>query len=385
MKLGRWTLVASLVVVFLALGAYAASFAAPRVVAGLTLQVNPAVTLTLGERNTVIGVEGLDAQGESLLAGLEIAGQEMPEALRAIAGALREAGLLGDERRILVALYPVGDRAGEAELATLANTVRQTLSGYLAEHGLAAEVASVVLTAELADAVGAAGPFPADYVDLVVAVGSPAAMQVLNLQKELGLDPARFKEEFGAIGAAVIDMEEAEIARDNALAILKGALAADPKLEELATITAAMIDLHQAGATQEDMMSVFALLEEQAAAGVERVLLLEEFATITAAQIDLMDAGVPAPTALAVLRTALRADPKLEELTTITAAMVDLVEEGLGKEEALARIERAIKADPTLQNFDDLIEAPGEEDDLIEAPGEEEADGAADDEANGEN
>lgn len=368
MKPGRWTLVASLVVVFLALGAYVTFFAAPRAVAGLTLQVNPAVVLTLGERNTVIDVEGLDAQGESLLAGLEITGQEMPEALRLIAGALREAGLLADERRILVALYPVGDRAGEAELTAMADTVRQTLGGYLTEHGLTAEVASVVLTAELADAAGAAGLFPADYVDLVAAVGSPVAMQMLNLQKELALDPARFKEEFGTIAAALIDMTEAEIAGDNALAILKGALAADPELEELATITAAMIDLHEAGATQKDMMSVFALLEEQAAAGVERALLLEEITTITAAKIDLMDAGVPAATALAVLGTALRADPKLEELTTITAAMVDLVEEGLSEKEALARIQAVIKADPTLQDFDDLIETPGKEED--EANGE---------------
>ncbi|MEW6540998.1 MAG: hypothetical protein AB1402_05220 [Bacillota bacterium] len=360
MKPGRWSLVASLVAVVLAVGAYMAFFAAPRAVAGLALQVNPAVTLTLGERNTVIDAEGLDARGESLLAGLELTGREMPEALRLIADALHEAGLLGDERRILVALHPVGDRAGEAELTATADTVRQTLGGYLAEHGLAAEVASVVLTAELADAARAAGLFPADYVDLVAAVGSPVAMQALNLQRELALDPVRFKEEFGTIAAALIDMTEAGIAGDNALAVLKGALTADPELEELATITAAMIDLHQAGATQKDMMSVFALLEERAAAGVERALLLEEITTVTAAKIDLMDAGVPAATALAVLRTALQADPKLEELTTITAAMADLVEEGLSEEEALARIQRAIKADPTLQDFDDLIEAPEE-------------------------
>lgn len=88
---------------------------------------------------------------------------------------------------------------------------------------------------------------------------------------------------------------------------------------------------------------------------------LEEITTIVAAKIALLEAGIPAAVALAVLQTAMAADPKLEELTTITAAMIDLTEKGLSKEEALAKIQAAIKADPTLQNFDDLIELPEKE------------------------
>jgi hypothetical protein len=371
MKPKRWKLAVSFAVLFLVVGVYTIFFAPPRAVASLALQVNPALTLTISGENTVINAEGLDARGEALLTGLDVTGKEMQEVLRIIAGALHEAGLLGDERRILVALYPVGDRAGEAGLTTMADLVRQALSGYLAEHGLVAEVTSVVLTAELADAVRAAGLFPAGYVDLVAAVGSPMALEVLNLQKELDLDLGLFKEEFGTITAALLDMVEAGIAGDNALAILKGTLAADPQLQELTTITAAMIDLHEAGATQEEMISVFALLEEQIAAGVDRALLLEEITTITAAKIDLLEAGVPAATALAVLRAALAADPKLEELTTITAAMIDLTEEGLSKEEALVKIQAAIKADPTLQQFYDLLEIPGKEEaDEAAEPGE---------------
>lgn len=363
MKPKVWKLVASLAVLFLVVGVYMTVFTAPGAVASLTLQVNPAVNLTLDGRNTVIEAEGLDAQGESLLAGLDVTGKEIPEALRAIAGALREAGLLENGRRIVIALHPVEGRLGEAELTTLAGAVRQALEGYLAEHGLPVDVVSVSLTTELADAARAAGLLPADYVDLVAAVGLPVAMRVLNLQQELGLDPARFKEEFGTIAASLLDMLEAGMTGDHALAILKGALAADPKLEELATITAAMIDLHKAGATPEDLMAIFILLEEQVAAGMERALLLEEITTIAAAKIDLLEAGVPAAAALAVLRAALQADPQLEELTTITAALIDLVEEGLSAKEALAKIEAAIKADPTLQSFDDLMEALEKEED----------------------
>lgn len=361
MKPQAWKLaVASIAVLFLAVGGYLTFFTAPQAVAGIDLQINPALTLTIGERNSVIDAEGLDAQGESLLAGLDVANKEMTEVLRKVAGALREAGLLENERRVLIALHPVGDRVEETKLADLADTVRQILADYLAEHELTAEVVIVVLTVELAEAIRATALFPADYVDLVVAVGARAAVEALNLQRELNLDPALFKEEFGTIAAALIDMAEAGIAGENALAILRGALASDPKMEELATIIAAMIDLHEAGATQEDILAVFVLVEEQLAKGVERKLLLEEFATITAAKADLLEAGIPAATALAALRTALQADPTLEELSTITAAMIDLVEKGLSEEAALAKIRAAIKADPTLQNFDDFIEVPDE-------------------------
>jgi len=361
MKPKVWKLVASFAVLLLAVGVYMTFFTAPQAVASLALQVNPAVTMTLSERNTIIDAEGLEAQGESLLVGLDVTGKQIPEALHTIAEALREAGLLEEGHRVLMALHPVGGRLGEAELTALTGTVRQAFDGYIAEHGLPVDVVSVSLTAELASAVLASGLLPADYVDLAAVAGSPMAMQVLNLQKELGLDQTLFKEEFGTIAAALIDMKEAGTAGDDALAILKGTLIADPKLEELTTITAAMIDLHEAGATQGDIMSVFTLLEEQVVAGVDRALLLNEITTITAAKIDLLEAGVPAATALAVLKTALAADLKLEELTTITAAMIDLVEEGLSKDEAHAMIQAAIKADPALQDFDDLF------DDLIEA------------------
>jgi hypothetical protein len=343
------------VMLILAVGMYMIFFA-PKDVANLTLQVNPAINLTLDKRNTVIKVEGLDANGELLLEELVVTGKEVSEALRVITEALQRAGFLGEGRRILIALSPIEDRIEQAELAALTGVINQALREYVVEVGLAVEITTVVFTAELADAVRVAGLFPADYVDFVIEAGSPLALQTVALQKELGVDPTLFKEEFGTITSAMIDMMDAGITPDNSLAILRGSLVADPTLEELTTITAAMIDLHEVGATQESIMAVFTLMEEQLVAGVERTLLLEEFTTITAAKADMLEAGIPAETALPALRAALGADPTLEELTTITTAMIDLVEEGLAKEEALARIQAAIEADPTLQNFDKLIE-----------------------------
>lgn len=275
-----------------------------------------------------------------------------------IAEKLREAGLLTDERRLLVAINPVGNRLGDDALQTLARTVEEELREILTGYNVNADVVSVVMSAELAKALHELGLYPEDYVDLVDEVGSEAALRILNLQKELGIDATRFKNELSTITAAAIDMTEAGMTTENAITILRWSLAFDPTLEELTTITAALIDLHEAGASQENIMATLKLMEEQVAAGVKRELLLEEFTTVVAAKVDLLDAGVAPGQALAVLRTAMAADPELEELTTITAAMVDLVDKGVSDEEALQRIQDAIKADPTLDSLDDLLEDP---------------------------
>jgi hypothetical protein len=336
---------------------YLTLFAPHRAVANLVLQVNPEIDLVIDGRNLVIGF----STEEGVLVGLDLINKEKSEVLRMIADALREAGLLGEGRRILIAINPINDRIGETELIALNSAVDQTIRGYLVEHNLIVEVKSVVITEELARAIQAVGLSPVDYVDVVVEVGDPAVLAMLGMQGELGIDPVLFKDEFSTMAAALVDMKEAGILEGDALAVLRGALIADQSLEELTTITAAMIDLHEVGAGQAEIMAVFDLLEAQLAAGADRALLLEEFTTITAAKADMLEAGIPAAAALDALRTAMQADPKLEELTTITAAMIDLVEEGVSKEEALTRIQSAIREDPTLQKFDDLIEAEPQE------------------------
>jgi hypothetical protein len=334
--------------------AYMIFFAPPRAVANITLQVNPAVTLDLSNRNIVIEARGLDAGGESLLAGVNVTGMEASEALLMIADALRQAGLLEDGRQIRMA---VSGQIREAELTVLMSAAEQTIRGYLTEQNLTADVVIVLLTTELADAIRVAGLLPVDYVDSVIEVGSPAVLAMLGMQEELVIDPVLFKEEFSTIASALADMKEAGITEENALAILRGALMTDSSLEELTTITSAMIDLHEVGATQESIMAVFDLAEGQLAAGVDRTLLLEEFTTITAAKADLIEAGISETAALDTLRTAMQADTTMEELTTITAMMIDLVvDERLSKEEALNRIQSAIREDPTLEKFDDLVE-----------------------------
>jgi hypothetical protein len=352
-KTWKITAVIAALILFVGGGAYLIFFAPPRAVATIVLQVNPEIDLVIDARNFVIGF----STEAGALVGLDLINRDKSEALRIVADALREAGLLGEGHRILVAINPINDRIGEVELTALNGAVDQTIRGYLAEHNLIVEVKSIAITDELARAIQAIGLSPVDYVDVVVEVGEPTVLAMLGMQEGLGIDPVLFQEEFSTMASALADMKEAGILEGDALAILRGALTADRSLEELTTITAAMIDLHEVGVAPESMRGIFDLVEAQLAAGADRVLLLEELTTITAAKADMLEAGIPAGVALDTLRTAMQADPKLEELATITAMMIDLVlDEGLSKEEALTRIQSAIREDPTLQKFDELVE-----------------------------
>jgi hypothetical protein len=260
LKLMSWRLVASLAAVILAFSAYSAFFITPKAVASLTLQVNPVVTLTLSDKKTVIATEGLDTEGEMLLAGLDITGKGVQVALRTIAVALHEAGLLGPGQRVIVALHAmeegltVEERLTVPEMSTLTENVRQALIGYMFDQGLPVEVKVVQVTAEMVDVARAIGLLPGDYVDFMDKVGYPLAKDVLKLQKELGIDPALFKEKLSTITAAKIDLLEAGIPAAAALDLLKTAMAADPKLQELTTITEAMVDLVEKGLSKEEAL-----------------------------------------------------------------------------------------------------------------------------------
>jgi hypothetical protein len=342
MKAKIWKMLAALILPVLAVGALTAGFAAPKPAASLVLVVDQAaLTLSLDAAGKVTGVEGQGLPA-GFVAGLNISGQPVAEALRVVAGALHAGGKIVAGSEVAVAVSGLDPQ------------VAQTISTYLAGRGVSIELYTAAVTPALLEAAQAARLSPdnlSDLVELAAAVGPDRALLVLNLRTELTIAPWVFREEFGTLASALIDMAEAGIAKDEAVAILRKAAAAGVTLEEVSTITAAMIDLHEAGVGHAEMKAVFAILEEQIAAGLSRKLVLEEFTTITAAKIDLVEAGIAKDQAMAIVRKAIGFDPSLEEFTTITAALIDLVEQGLTKEQALAKIQAAIQADPTLENL----------------------------------
>jgi hypothetical protein len=337
----RWGIIvtAAALVLVLAFAAYHLFLPDPRAMAYLTMQVNPALQLSLDREHKVIGVKGVDEGGKALVAQLGIIkNMELPQALREITDVLMDGGFLRPEVRIVVVLHPIDERE-EENLPGLSAIAHQAVTARLVEIGVQIKVISQVISEDLYDTAFDEGLLPADFVDLIEAgVSENTIKSIIGLGKELGIEQELFLEEFDTIASAVEDMDEAGITANATTELIREAMRVDPSLEEVATITAAMIDLHEAGATQENIMAVFRLVEGQIAANITtRALLLEEFTTITAAKIDMIEAGITtAANASAILEGAMRVDPSLEEVATITAAMIDLHEAGATQENIMA-------------------------------------------------
>jgi hypothetical protein len=250
-----WVLAASIALLLFSYGFYTVFLSVPPAVANITLHVNPAIRLSISEENTVVDSAGLDEQGKLLLTELDLRGQEVQEALRIITDTLHKSGLLKPESRILVALTPIDDKIAEHDMELLAQTVRNTLIKHLLEKDLLLDVKVTLLSKELSDVVLSIGLMPVYYVDLVDAVGSEMAAQILSLQKEMNIDPELFKEKLDTITESIVDMLEAGVTAENAIIALKLAINADPELGMLSTIINSLIDLIEEGFSFEEALA----------------------------------------------------------------------------------------------------------------------------------
>ncbi|MBT9162822.1 MAG: hypothetical protein DDT27_01387 [Dehalococcoidia bacterium] len=307
-------------------------------VANLAMQVNPALQLSLDREHKVIGVEGLDEDGKALLAQLDVQNKELRQALQEIIDVLMDGGFLTPEVRVVIVLHPIDVRV-EEDLPHLSAIAHQAVTGRLVEIGVQIKVVSQVITEDLYENAIEEGLLPADYIDLIEAgVSADSIKSIIGLGKELHIEQELFLEEFDTTASAMIDMVEAGITEEAAVALLKAALKADPSLEEVTTITAGIVDMHEAGLNPEQVLALLALHKELADLGIAIApeTFLEEFSTIVAAMIDMTDAGITEADAMAMIREALKADPSLEEVTTITAGIVDMHEAELTPEYSLA-------------------------------------------------
>jgi len=346
-----------LLALLLAMSMVAIGCPAPRVVrvAYLTVQVNPALQLSLDREHKVIGVEGMDENGKALVAQLDIQNKELQQALREITAALVDGGFLSPERRIVMVLHPVAERE-KGNLPDLSAIAHQTVTDRLVEMNVQIKVVSQVITGDLyATAIGK-GLLPAAYADLIEAgVSNDSIKSIIELGTEPGIEQELFLKEFDTIASAMIDMVEAGITEADALAVIKEAMKADPSLEEVATITAAIVDMHEAGLTPAHSLALVKLHLDPAALGIAKETFLEEFSTIAAAMIDMVEAGITEDDALAVIRAAMEADPSLEEVATIVADVIDTHEAGLPPE-----LEQETQEEPADESVVDQEQEPQE-------------------------
>lgn len=247
---------ASIALILFSYGIYAEFLITPLTVANITLQVNPAIRISVSEGNTVVEASGLDEQGELILSELDLRGRNVQSALEKITDVLYKSGLLESDRRILATLTAVEDKINDDALLLLAQSVRNTISSYLIEQGILLDIKVIVLNNELSEFVLTANLMPEYYIDLVDAIGCDMAAQILSLQKELDIDSALFKESLSAITSSVIEMIEARISNDNILTALRFAMSADPELRMLSTVIDALIELTEKGLGFKEAVSL---------------------------------------------------------------------------------------------------------------------------------
>jgi energy-converting hydrogenase Eha subunit E len=320
----------------------------------VTLEVNPAVQLAVDNNKEVIKVEALNQDAEKKIAGLELMGTQLTEALRIITKTTIELGYVKPENKFVLSFRAAEGAANDEFLNSLTEAAVKAVNDSLAGANKTNEVKSVILSMELFAYALKEGLLPSAYIDLIDAKLSPEAIhEILQLSKTEGVDKVVFLEELSTIAAVFKDMLEAGFDEKQAFALLQGALAADKNIEEFSAIGAAMIDLKDAGANPEKILAFIKAAIEQ---GIDQKILLEEISTLTEAHIDMLEAGISEEAAAAIIKEAMKVDPSLEEITTITAALIDLMEEGLTEQEALVKLRDAIKADQSLKHLDELLE-----------------------------
>lgn len=91
------------------------------------------------------------------------------------------------------------------------------------------------------------------------------------------------------------DMVEAGLSESSALSVLTESIKSDHSLEELTTISAAVIDMHEAGIPTDTSLTLLSLVKEP---GVDGKIFLQEITTLTSALIDAHEAGISEDAAL---------------------------------------------------------------------------------------
>jgi len=345
----KWSIIAIVAVVVLISGLVVRQLffrpLLPQPVAQITMQVNPALQLSLDQENRVIGVAGLDERGKALLPQIAAQNMGLEQTLLKITDVVMEAGFLTPGTKIRLVLHSPEDREIEI-LPDIATLAQQTITARLVELNIQIEVTSHVINAEMYKMITEKGWLPRDYEDLLeeyedlieAGVSHDIMAAIIRFGEEIGIEPELLLEELSTLVAAVIDMVEAGIPEVTALEMLKIAMETDLSLEETTTIVAGVIDMHEAGIASGHILAFLNLHQGIEVLGVKREIFLEEFSTLVAGMIDMREAGITEATALETTRIAMGIDPTLEELSTIIAEMIDLVEANISEAEALDKI-----------------------------------------------
>ena len=163
----------------LAVLTYQALTVKPQAVAAVTLQVNPALTLTLDNKNTVLEAEGENAEGDVVVADYPVKGKELKEALEGLTMHLHDKGLLRPDSEMIITVHPI-DGLDQEKLSSLSDFAQQIMSESLNRYNVQ-KPDSFVISHGLHLFLKELGLMPLDYVELLKAnLTEEEIMQVIN-------------------------------------------------------------------------------------------------------------------------------------------------------------------------------------------------------------
>jgi hypothetical protein len=151
----------------LAVLTYQALSIKPQGVAAVTLQVNPALTLTLDNKNIVLEAEGENAEGEAVVADYPIKGKELKEALEDLTMHLHDKGFLRSDSEVIITVHPI-DGLDQEKLSSLSEFAQQIMAESLNRYNIQ-KPDSFVISHGLHLFLKELGLMPLDYVELLKA------------------------------------------------------------------------------------------------------------------------------------------------------------------------------------------------------------------------
>lgn len=319
----------------------------PAEAAFIILEVNPAVELGVDRRGLVVSAQGLDESGKALLAAVgwtSVRQRPFREVLADLTDRLVAENQVAAGGRVVVTVRAVTGAPAVQDISTQA---REAVGNQLEAAGVQATTIGTVVNNTLFQAAAKLGFSPADYYELAkLSLSEEALLKVLTLSEELDIARPVFVDEMDTIAEAMADLKKVGLTQEQALGVMRAALAADPALEETSTMVAGVIDLWEGRVPLEQALAILAL-QQDPILQLESGAFLEEVTTLMAALADLYEAGISGGDVLALVRAVVMADPSLEESSTMVAGVIDLVEAGVTLEQVLALL--ALRHDTGLQ------------------------------------
>lgn len=136
--------------------------------AGLTLQVNPLVSMVLDDDNTVIEIMGQNEEGIEIVSISDLEGKKLNEVLEEITSIMFEQGYLLPDSTVAMTVHGL-DNPDMEKLSAISDLAKETVQENLTRLNISAQVESFVLSEELYAFLDELGLTPADYVELLKA------------------------------------------------------------------------------------------------------------------------------------------------------------------------------------------------------------------------